>query len=272
MSVAINYQPSLEVLWSAAFRKVPLIYLCWGLTRRRGLHGTLKTGLLREILRRAAIVAVNEPVTARDVRRLSGKVAVTIPFVVDTDFFSYAPPQDRRPFILVPGDIDRDESLVARLSKVGLDIVRVTRNVRILDRHRELGSSAKVFVNISWLDLRAYYQQCAAVFLPITAQNHPGGQTAMLEAFACGARIVVSKGRTAEVLPKSVSVSVVDLSDIQKIISVLKDRVANRGVVSDAEYMEREVLRRQYSFEACVNSYAWCISQLQGSSTRQRAM
>jgi hypothetical protein len=160
----------------------------------------LKQAKLIALLRTAAVVVVNDKITRNDVRRLAGRDAKIVPYVVDTDFFEYAPPQNRSDFVLVPGNNDRHEALVQRIARQGLRVVRLTTDERVAQYHAEHNNSnLDVRVKVSYLELRDYYQTATAVVLPLVSKNHAAGQTSLLEGIACGAPLLITDGRAAGV-------------------------------------------------------------------------
>ena len=199
-AVFVFWEPTVQALTVAAARR-PMVYLCWGMPAARGhaLTRRIKQERLRSLLRMARVVAVNDDVTGAEVQALSGRPPVHIPFLVDTDFFAYAPLAERGPQVLVPGDNDRDEALVRAFAQHGVPVVRVTREPRVVDYHRERGSIAGLDVrtNVPFHELRTLYQTARAVLLPIRTSNHAAGQTSLLEAIAAGAPILISEGRVA---------------------------------------------------------------------------
>lgn len=200
--VFLFWHPGPEAL-SIGLARRRLIYLCWGMPSPEGsnLSRRIKRERLRMVLKFAHTVAVNDPVTALEVRALSGRDSVRIPYLVDTDFFAYSPPEQRGKEVLVPGDNDRDESLVRDLARAGTEVVRVTRAQEVVDYHRRQGAlpGLAVRMNVPFTELRSLYQRAQAVLLPIRSRHHAAGQTSLLEALSTGAPVIISAGRVATI-------------------------------------------------------------------------
>jgi hypothetical protein len=198
-----SWAPTLGIL-SASLVRRPTAYLCWGLPQATGSRAALflRTERLRAILQRVDTLLVNDVITRDEIRRLAGREATVIPLVVDTEYFAFAPAAGRENFVLVPGDNDRDENLVLELARRGISVVRITRSPRIaaIYRDRAGGSNPTVRLCAAFSELRSCYQRAAAVLLPLTSDNHAAGQTALLEAVACGAPVVMSATRTSTIL------------------------------------------------------------------------
>ena len=105
------------------------------------------------------------------------------PCRVDTAW--YAPPVQRRGgYLLVPGNIHRDEEFVLRLAKISpLPIIRVGQMGRLKDLYR--ASPVELRFNLSHSEFLDLLQNAAAVLLPIEECDEPAGLTAAMEALAC---------------------------------------------------------------------------------------
>ena len=164
---------------------VPVVYLCWGLPgpSKTKLGAWIKRWRLRRILRSARLILVNDPITARDVELLVRRSLSIVPYVIDAAFFRFGPPTARAEFVLVPGNIDRDEALVAEFASRGVDVVRVTLSGAAARYHREGGHRGKVTVyeGLSFAQLRDLYLRAKVVALPLTSNHHAAGQTSVLE-------------------------------------------------------------------------------------------
>ena len=105
------------------------------------------------------------------------------PCRVDTAWFTPAA-QRRGGYLLVPGNIRRDEEFVLRLAKIApLPIIRVGQMGMLKDLYRS--SPVELRFNLSHLEYRDLLQNAAAVLLPIEECDEPAGLTAALEALAC---------------------------------------------------------------------------------------
>jgi glycosyltransferase involved in cell wall biosynthesis len=201
------WQPSIFAIL-APMMGCTLLYLCWGSPsgKQHGFAYTLKRAKLDLVLKLSRLVMVNDPITATEVLGVTGRNPVQLPHVVDSDFFSYSAWHGRDNFVVVPGDNDRDEALICELAARGLRIVRVARSARVAQIHSSPGNGVTVRHRASYVELKRLYQSAMAVLLPLTSSNHVAGQTAVLEAMACGAPVVISQGRTGATLKNVPSV------------------------------------------------------------------
>jgi glycosyltransferase involved in cell wall biosynthesis len=176
--------------------------MCWGtpLQAPAGIARDIKLRRLTWIVNRASCVLVNDLETREELRALSGRQTTVVPYVVDSDFYTYSGTKGRESFILVPGDKDRDEALVSALAAKGVNVVRVSRNLEVRTHYGRSGARGVVDVRlaVSYEELRNLYHKARAVVLPLARADHAVGQTAALEAIACGAPVVLSAGRTAD--------------------------------------------------------------------------
>jgi glycosyltransferase involved in cell wall biosynthesis len=176
----------------------------------------LKLFRLKTILKRAATVLANDPVTCEDITMLAGRDPVSFPYVVDSDFFSFVPPCQRENFLLVPGNSDRDEDLVLGLAEKGMSIIRVTVASGVRVHYANRGGRVDLRYRISFHELKALYHKARAVLLPIRSRNHAAAQTSALEAIACGAPVIITRGRTSALLDDYKSVTVCATNDVEE--------------------------------------------------------
>jgi hypothetical protein len=206
-----SWGPSLRVLVTGLLGR-QAGYLCWGIPRAKskGILLKLKRLRLKLILRGAKIILVNESSTQRDIKELTGRESRVVPYIVDAEFFRFGEPGQRNEFVLVPGNNDRDEELVRQISRAGRKVIRVTSDPKVVAQYRSIDSDSTVQVlhNIGYEKLRTLYQTAFAVALPLKGWNHPAGQTALLEAVASGAPVVVTRGRIFEQISFLASVTV----------------------------------------------------------------
>lgn len=224
------------------------IYLFWGVSNAAGFRNKIATLRLRWILRKAGAICVNDGESAGDVLRLSGRKANIIPYVVDTEFFQ-AGSCPRNSTIVVPGNNDRDEEFVATLIAQGRSVIRVTSSDRVRRHYRSRGLESVLRYRISFTELRDLYQQCGVVLFPISNPNHAAGQTAALEALACGAPIVITSGRTATIVGNYPGVHVSLPEQLSHVVlAVLSQSNAARSL------NQHRVVCQNHSFSTCVES------------------
>jgi hypothetical protein len=186
------YNPHNLLLTQIALGR-PFAYLCWGAPKRGAPWRRLRVERLRFILRAARVLLVHDVVTRRWIRRHVGREAILVPLPVDMQFFT--PPPARRSgqgFLLVPGNNDRNEDYVLQLAASWGRVVRVSSDPRTIERYAKSAPNAPVTLEyrVPWERLRELYRSAEAVVLPTGGTTHAGGQTAMLEALACGTPVL----------------------------------------------------------------------------------
>jgi glycosyltransferase involved in cell wall biosynthesis len=103
-------------------------------------------------------------------------------------------------FILVMGDVDRDENVTLRaLGKFNIPILRVTRDKKTAELSRkafadEKVTNGEVYRNVSYELLRELYRAAKVVVVPAKGYLHPAGMTSMTEAMCCGRPVVIPSG------------------------------------------------------------------------------
>ena len=203
------FSPSIYALLTCLFRR-NTVYLCWGFPNKSSVSWLYKLKLwkLKAILKLARTVLVNDEKTAQDLKALGLADVKLFPYVVDTDFFTLAANSDRSGFLLVPGDNDRDETLVSELAAIlPYKIVRVTRSQKVVDFHQSnTTSTVEVLRNVSFSQFLQLYQTASIVLLPLQNSDHASGQTSTLEALACGTPVLISQGRTSSIVNRYKSV------------------------------------------------------------------
>jgi glycosyltransferase involved in cell wall biosynthesis len=175
-----------------------LVVLVWSLPQ----HNWVREKLVQSQLSAADRLVVNDTGTGRQLGErwpdLAEKVTF-VPYPVDSRFF--VPGQDsRQDYVLVPGDMDRDNEFVCNLAEeLSCPVVRVTREPRVRQFYERRGYDRKrltVLFRVSFHELRTLYQQARAVVLPVMNHRHPAGLTSLLEAMACGCACLVASGKT----------------------------------------------------------------------------
>jgi glycosyltransferase involved in cell wall biosynthesis len=185
--------PSREAILAAHVGR--LAYLYWG-----GIpSGMLRRTALRSILRRSRVVLVNDPVAAQEAEAFSGRRAVQVPMFIDTDFFAYAPPEGREPFLFWAGSNDRDPEMLLALARAGRSVVWLVNNRDLIGRYGDAHPNLRLLFHVTNEELRRLYQTCRAAIMPAFRDFHAAGQTTGLEAISCGAPVVMSQGRAATI-------------------------------------------------------------------------
>jgi len=255
-NLAIFWSPALFVYFAALLKR-RFMYLCWGMPKpSHAIVNKLKYHKLKCILKKSAIVLVNEQKTYHDIYKLTNIKAIMAPYVVDTDYYKLSR-QNRENYIIAPGDNDRNEELIRSIATNGFKVFRIARSQSIIDYHK---SSRNVIVKykISFSELRFLYQKASSIILPITSSNHAAGQTAALEALACGTPVIISAGRTADIFSKYESVQICKSNDYHEWVSRIHH---SEEIVKECALIEkvRNDIVRTNSFDTVCRFYLQTI-------------
>jgi glycosyltransferase involved in cell wall biosynthesis len=191
--VLFAWLPSRDAILAAHLGR--LVYLYWGGIPASGLR---RAGL-RSILRRARVVLVNDAVAAEEAQAFAGCRTVQVPMFIDTDFFAYASPENREPFLFCAGSNDRDPDTLVALAESGRSVVWLVNNRDLLDRYSGAHPNLRLLFHVTNEELVRLYQTCHAAIMPARRDFHAAGQTTGLEALSCGAPVVMSQGRAATI-------------------------------------------------------------------------
>lgn len=234
------WHPSFEAQ-AAAAAPGGLVYLCWGIPGRR--LGGLGSMLFDSLLRGAEHVLVNDAKTRSEIEQACGRRASLVPFYVDSAYFRFHPLDARGGFLFCNGSNDRDVRVLVALAERGFQIVWLVNDMSIHAAFAQRHPNLKLVSRLSFGELRALYQTCAAQIMPTTHDAHCAGQTTSMEAIACGAPVVISAGRTAGILDGIPSVRVVADDTVQawvaEVSSVLDGAVRQHDVVAARSIIER---------------------------------
>jgi len=163
-----------------------------------------------------------------------------LPCQVDTEWFRIGPPS-RGGYLLVPGNIHRDEEFVLRLAKVSpLPIIRVGQMGRLKDLYRS--SPVELRFNLSHPDFLDLLQNATAVLLPIEPCDEPAGLTAAMEALACGIPLLANASLEIEpLLMHAAGIAPIPISDPEAWVTAI------RGILDGSFYPKETRLRgREY--------------------------
>ena len=118
-----------------------------------------------------------------------------VPWKIDTGWFTPgvvgATATADTPYVLCPGDIQRDETLIGQLiGTVPYKIIRVGRSPALRDIYAAHARDAaagrfELRVNVSHAEYRSLLREAALVVLPILPCDEPAGLTAALETLSC---------------------------------------------------------------------------------------
>lgn len=202
----------------AAVLRRPLAYMCWGIGYHRGIRRLLG----KIVLRAARVVFVNDAQTAEEVRELAGIAPQRLPYVVDTEFFTFDPGPKREDFLFCPGANDRDGEVLLALARRGFRVVWLNNHPELAVRYAGQDSNLTIVSRPSFCELRDYYRRCAAVVQPFLRDIHAAGQTTALEALASGSPVILGHGRTATLFAEDGLVDVVRGSDPEEWARVIQ--------------------------------------------------
>jgi glycosyltransferase involved in cell wall biosynthesis len=182
----------------------PLIYISQGLTDRLarlrpgGIRHRFFTRLYGRYLRQAdRIVVLGEGAVEPfvDLFGLSLDKVVCLPFGIDADFWHPAPDPNTSTtgeILSVGSDLSRDYST---LLKAAGDEVRLHVITRTKLRPDLLGQRTAVSTHHTDKQLRRLYQESLFVVTPLRDVAQPSGQSATLQAMACGKAVILTKTR-----------------------------------------------------------------------------
>jgi len=202
-SILFTWQLTRDALLAAGLGR--LVYLHWGGVPR----DAIRLAALRIALRRARLVLVNDAVAEQEVMALSGRNAARIPMFIDTQFFSYMPPAERREFLFCAGSNDRDPEVLLALAKCGWPVTWLANSAELRSRYEAAHPNLRMISRVTDVELRHLYHTCRVAVMPALRDVHAAGQTTGLEAIACGAPVVMSQCRAATIFERLPSVSVV---------------------------------------------------------------
>jgi len=215
-AVALGWQFSPRILmWALAGR--PIVYLVWGLPAR----GLVRDALMKLLLRSANLILVNDAASADEVRQFCERDATNVPYLVDTAYYNQASLKAREDFLFCPSSNDRDGEILLALAKSGFPVIWMNNDRDLITHYRDAHANLQIVTRPSFAELRRLYQTCRACILPLKADIHAAGQTTALEALACGAPVILSRGRTSSIFEADGLVQVVDGAEVDLWASAL---------------------------------------------------
>jgi hypothetical protein len=187
--IVVDWAPSYVTAFvGTLFGRLCLVY--WGGHRlgRSYLLNEIKKWKHFFVTKAATRIILNESVTLKQLPGTAQSRSIVLSHFVDTNFFVPSL-KEKVKTIVVPGDIDRDELAAEAFVSWGFRVIRVARS-RVA-----VPPGVVLRTNVSWTELRDLYQEAILTFLPMQAQHHIGGQTAMLESLACGTPVLTNSVR-----------------------------------------------------------------------------
>lgn len=122
---------------------------------------------------------------------LNPQKVACVPFGVDCEFWYPSLDVTPREYILAVGSHTRDYTLLLSALPKELQLKIVTRLP--IDRNLLTNKQVDVESNYSNLELRGLYQNCRFVVTPLKEAHQPIGQSATLQAMACGKAVILTK-------------------------------------------------------------------------------
>lgn len=249
--------PSVEALLTALWGR-GLVYLCWGGIGRSGLKGIAE----RTILRRAEYLLVNDAVTQREIECLVGRSSIMIPYVVDTDFFTFAGHDERGDFLFCSNVNDRDPSVLLALAKAGHKVVWTVDDGTLRSPYAKSHSNLRLIPHVPFPELRRLYHTCRAYVMPLRRDVGAAGQTTIMEALSCGTPVVTSAGRTADIFSDIPAVTIARSAAVEEWLA----SVSCAGASKDTELRarkSRELVEQQWSFDQVLERLCKLFSDYQ---------
>ena len=180
--------------------------------RPQSIFKKINDKILKKALSSADGVIAISKAQANALQSLNSKVA-WIPFAADINWWTPGLPDQLflasqgihfRDYILVMGDVDRDERTTLKaLSDLNHPILRVTRESKTALKARRalIESNIKhweVLVSVPYELLRELYRGARVVMVPARSSIHPAGMTSLTEAMSCGRPVVIPYGLATE--------------------------------------------------------------------------
>jgi len=167
------------------------------------------------LLKTCSYFIFNEKITKKNFIGDKNLGSLVAPHIVDIDFFFNENNfSEREDFYLVCGDNSRDENLVKKLSEMGVNIYRVTREPKVLAYYNANISQVQVFYQVSPAKLKEFYSKCIAVLIPVLDNiDHCAGQTTLLEGIASHNKIICGSGLSSAIADGYFKILKVDSRD-----------------------------------------------------------
>ena len=179
--------------------QVPVIYISQGLTHR--IRIASRESLLAGSISRAYIRFLNsvervlllsdgavEPFV--DTFNVPSERVFFLPFGTDDEFWTPGPESVKRDYILSVGsDLARDYPTLLRAA-IGQELYIVTR---LALPQQLLSPTVHVESEFTQVELRALYRAAKFVVIPLDDVDQPSGQSATLQAMACGKAVILTR-------------------------------------------------------------------------------
>lgn len=168
-----------------------------GKTIRRVTYHDTALQRLASTLKNAAPAFQVECITAEQFaatsQRLGPNRVLLRPWKIDTSWFQ-PPDEVPKTRALLPGNISRDESIVAPLLHAGLSVTRIARIPSLPSRFAEEVANPRfeLVMNASHREYLEHLHAAPVVLLPIVPCDNPAGLTAAMEAISAGVPVLAN--------------------------------------------------------------------------------
>lgn len=248
---------------------VTVMFLTMGLFQRP--PGRLKALIYRALGRHLHLVCISRGEQAFLQRLFPDRSVLYVPFGVDAAFWQPAAEGGEGRYILAIGnDPNRDwPTLVSTWSKelpplkivTGLPVPKAPENVEVIRgdwRERTLSDS----------EIRKLYQEALFVVVPVRETLQPSGQSACLQAMACGKAVIFSEISglwDADLLRHGENVMLVRPGDIEALGVAVRQLVSDSRLRHSLATQARHLIETQLNVDVMAKALAEVIESLHAS-------
>lgn len=194
--VSTNQQlgTELSAFASLGLLKKPLVMLAMGLLPL-GSRGAARALGLRSLLRKTTVVAISRGEQGHLKRRLGAKIDVRyVPFGVDHHFWRPRRPGSGGYVLSVGNDQHRDFSLLVRAWRPEWPALRIITRLKVVEAAPNVEVVRGHYNQhvLTDAEMRTHVQGALFTVVPVRETWQPSGQSAALQAMACGIPLVIS--------------------------------------------------------------------------------
>ncbi|MDD4290023.1 MAG: glycosyltransferase family 4 protein [Patescibacteria group bacterium] len=190
---------------------------------------------------------------------ISERKLVVIPFGVDKHFYSYS--EGDGGYILSVGrDNGRDyKTLVEAVKDLSIQTIIVCSKKNIENLDGKIPSNIKILFDIDYLSLRDLYKNARLVVIPAKSDNHLdgsdcSGQTAMLEAMACGKTVLATYRRSLDdYLVNNINSIVIDPENPEIMRKKIKEIFNDKQKLKKIGLLARKSIDEEFNSESMAN-------------------
>ncbi len=184
-----NYQGlSLAALKMAGKLRQPVLLLAMGVMPKRAIH----KWVFRVLLKRIRLAPISKSEAQALARDFDG--ADYVPFGIDADFWTPSEDEDGDYVFSIGNDFRRDYQTLARAWRPGMPKLKVVTRLDVPPSEGPVETITGDWRRqvLSDEDIRSLYRKARFVVLPIIKTMQPSGQSACLQAMACGKAVILS--------------------------------------------------------------------------------